>query len=82
MARIKYETAYAFLDKEPYRDSSNFYSTGSAIYSYGMCLAHWEGDEIVYDYPARTIHSNGKGRIYSATTNMHMIALESVVPRP
>lgn len=81
MARIKYETAEAFREHKPYQDSSNFYSTGNAIYSYAKCLAHWEEDEIVYDYSARTIHSNGKGRIYSATTNMHMIALESVIPR-
>ena len=81
MARIKFETAKAFANREPLHDSSNFYSMGYAIYSYRMRLAHWEGDKIVYDYPCRTQYPNGKGRLYSATTNCHMIALEAIVPR-
>lgn len=76
MARIKYETATAFANRMPHRDSSSFYSTGDAIFSYDMRLAHWQGDKIVLDYPGR-----GKDgyKPPSATTNLHMIALERVL---
>ena len=80
MARLKFETAEAFRDGLAHRDGSNFYSIGDAIYSYAMRLAHWEEGKIVYDYPSRT-GPKGKGRLYSATTNCHMIALEGIVPR-
>ena len=69
----------AFKNKEMYRDSSNLWTDGKAIYSYAMQLAHWEGNKIVYDYASR---QNELGRrAYTATTNYHMIALERLVPR-
>jgi hypothetical protein len=80
MARIKFEIAAAFARRQPAKDSSAFRSTGDAIYSYNMLLAHWtgEGDDarIVFDYPGRGV---GGYKAPSATTNAHMIALESMI---
>lgn len=76
MARIKYETAQAFLRGEAHKDNSAFRSTGEAIYSYAMRLAHWHDGRIVFDYEDR------KRDAPSATTNAHMIALEGVVGTP
>lgn len=72
MARIKYETAEAFWRRKPYRDGSNFYSTGDALYSYGMRLAHWDGNCVVVDYVDRW---DGGPYPPSATTNQHMRAV-------
>jgi hypothetical protein len=71
MAAIPYSVAYAFQRRE-YARSGAFTSHGQDIYSYGMLLAHWEGNRIVFDY-----ERGSKG--LSVTTSRHMRALEAVV---
>lgn len=72
MAAIPYSVAEAFKGKRTAK-SGAFVSVGDAIYSYGMKLAHWQGDEVVFDYQRR----DQGGKAPSTTTARHMAALEA-----
>lgn len=72
MAAIPYSTAEAFTRRKPHT-SGSFVSVGDAIYSYGMKLAHWDGDVIRFDYQRR----DEGGKAPSVTTARHMAALEA-----
>lgn len=79
MARIKYETAQAFLNHKPHKDASAFRSTGSELYSYNMLLAYWDrlsDDTVVFNYKRK----DDGGHAPSITTSAHMSALEQVIP--
>ena len=74
MAAIPYSVAEAFAARKP-KASGAFVSVGDAIYSYGMKLAHWDGDRIAFDYERRC----DGGKAPSVTTARHMAALEATV---
>ena len=76
MATIPYDVARAFLSGKHAR-AGNFVSTGDAIYSYDMRLAHWEEwgirETVVRDCTTE------RARAVSATTARHMKALDTVL---
>lgn len=70
MAATPYHVADAFLQGR-YAKAGNFYSTGDAIYSYALKLAHWDGDSIVIDH-----RLDGSDNV-SVTTARHIRAIAS-----
>ena len=72
MAMIPYSVAEAFRNHRA-ANVGAFVSHGDSIYSYGMRLAHWDGDSVVFDYQRK----DAGGKAPSVTTARHMAALEA-----